>query len=327
MQWFISHSSALEFWRRTQAEDALSRKRSRAAKVPARTGAVRELRKSGVLNLSTPLHVLARSVGVRKNLGDLHRHISSGQFPAGSFIPVTPELIVCSPELCFLQMASELPLIELVVLGYEFCGGYRLNKQSAPRQGFRDDRPLTDVAKLSAYLERATGLKGRKNAVRALRFIADNAASPMETVLCLLLTLPYRLGGYGFPKPRLNCHIRLEIDSQKARSRTRAGLPRQYCGDLYWPDEQVDVEYDSDAWHSTHGRAAQDIRRRNALTAAGVTELTVTRAQVMHTGEFREMAEELSSLLGKRLKCSGPEFAARHQALRARLLPGISADR
>ena len=117
-----------------------------------------------------------------------------------------------------------------------------LDKQSEPEKGFRYDQILSSVTKLKAYLERATGLKGHKNAMCALLFIVDNSASPMETVLCLVLTLPYRLGGYGFSRPQLNCRIRPEIDSPKTRSRTRAGLPRSYYADLYWADEQIDVE-------------------------------------------------------------------------------------
>jgi len=273
--------------------------------------------------LSAPLHILTSGEHVRGAAGIIRRHISSRQLPAGSFIQINAELVVSSPELCFLQMAGELPLIDLVVLGFEFCGSYRLGRQSEPEQGLRADRPLSSVAKLSAYLEKTAGLRGHKNAAYALKFIVDRSASPMETALCMLLTLPCRLGGYGLPQPQLNYGL-------GASNKTRKIGPSrgsEFYGDLYWPEQRVDVEYDSDAYHNERKARTKDGARRNALTVAGETVLTVSRDQIMQTAELRTVARELSALLGKRLRDSGQDFRARHTLLRARLLPKISADR
>jgi len=245
-------------------------------------------------------------------------HISSGRLPYGSFIQVEPGLSVSSPELCFVQMASELPLVELMMLGYEFCGNYRLDKVSSPEEGFRKDRPLTSAATLDAFVAKATGLKGCKNARKALRFITDASASPMETALTLLLCLPYRLGGYGFPMPRLNWRIEVNIPTRNIPG--TSGRTKFY-GDLYWPAEQVDVEYDSDAHHSKSEQTEYDTRRRNALQSAGVVVFSVTRKQIMDTRKTRELAEELSRSLEKRLRCPAPEFTLRHFKLRQQLLP------
>jgi hypothetical protein len=251
----------------------------------------------------------------RKVSKKLQCHISSLQFPHGSFIQAKEGLVVSSPELCFVQMAGELSLVELIALGYELCGSYRLDSASEQQRGFRGDVALSSVSKLGAYVSRATGLKGRKNAQRALRFIADGSASPMETVLVMLLCLPYLLGGYGFPLPLLNCPVEVQNKTKGAR-----GKSRFYC-DLYWGDEQVDVEYDSDAYNVKSEQIAQDAIRRNTLSSAGVAVVTVTRRQIVDMVKFREVARALSKLLDKRLQCPVPEFGVRHAWLRGQILP------
>ena len=346
MPWIISHRSALEYWRSASAGVALPGNKLRITKLPKKTMDAGGLLCGDTLGLSMPLHILVGSGNARKTARRLDCHVSTGQFPSGSFIKVTPKMAVCSPELCFLQMASELALPELVVLGYEFCGGYRLDKTGEPQRGFRDDGPLTSVARLGAYLARTSGMKGHKNASRAMRYLVEGSNSPMETVLCMLLTLPYRLGGYGFTQPLLNGDLGVANGRAKttgavrnsARSREAAGTiavmrratkqvrASKFYGDLYWPDKRVDVEYDSDAYHSASDKHYKDSTRRNTIVAAGLTVLTVSRWQIIHTEELRKVAGALSARLGKRLKCSYPEFSYRHRILRSRLLPKISAE-
>ena len=208
-----------------------------------------------------------------------------------------------------MQLACELSLIDLMMVGYEFCGGYRLDKENDPEQGFRKEPALTSVAKLNSFVARATGLKGCKNARKALRYIADGADSPMETALTLLLCLPYRHGGYGFALPRLNYHIEVDLPAGK----------QTYRGDLYWPKERVDIEYDSDTYHATTERINRDATRRTHLSLAGVSVITVTRTQIMNVARMRVVAELLSKKLKKRLRYS-PEFILRQFELRKQLL-------
>ena len=281
----------------------------------------RELHKGNPWDLATPLHILVGEYNARKATKSLQCHIASRQFPNGSFIQVDSKLAVSSPELCFVQMASELSLIELIALGYEFCGSYRLEENNRQGRGFRDDLPLTSVAKLEAYLSRVAGLKGSKNARRALRYITDGSASPMESALTMMLTLPYKLGGYGLPMPLLNCPVQVTKDASKTTRKAKL-----YC-DLYWPEEQVDVEYDSDAYHANPSRIAKDAIRRNALTSAGVTVITLSRMQINNTAELHRVAVDLSKLLGKRLVYKAQEFTLRHAKLRSQLLPKVPQER
>jgi hypothetical protein len=317
MRWFISHKSAFEFWRDSLGREALAHKSVRGSSPPIKPSDARKLREENPQGLSKPLHVLVGSGNARKAAQGLHCHVGLGRFPAGSFLQVTSEYAVCSPELCFVQMAGELSLVELVSLGYEFCGTYRLGNRVDAERGFRDDVPHTSVVKLGSFIAKCAGHKGVKKAQRALRYIADGSASPMETVLTMLLCLPYQLGGYGFPLPQLN----LAVDIQG--SARNAGRKARYYCDLYWAKGQVDVEYDSDAYHVGSERIAKDALRRNALASAGITVMTVSKRQIDNTAELRETAERLSKLLGKRRQCPMPEFTGRHAELRKQLLPRV----
>jgi len=342
MKWIISHQSALEFWRSASASNALAEKRLHTAVLPNELLDTNQLKGENYWGLPLPVHVLVGSDNARKASRSLRCHISSGKFPAGSFIQTPSGFIVSSPELCFLQMAGELALTDLVLLGYEFCGGYRLDGKNASGRGFRDDQPLTSVAGLASYTAKAAGLKGRKNALRALRHIANGSASPMETVLTMMLTLPYRLGGYGLSLPRLNCLIDTTANTGKSagksagkaagkstgkaagKSTGKSASNVKYYGDLYWPEKQVDVEYDSDVYHTGSDRIAKDAVRRNALTGAGVKVVTVSRMQITDTARLREFAEILAGLLGKRLQYPKKEFDHLHKKLRLQILPRVN---
>jgi very-short-patch-repair endonuclease len=349
MHLIISHNSALEYWRKAKAEVALKGEKSRITKSQTKLPKTTELQEIDYRGLSGPLHVLVCSDGSRKVNQSLRCHISSRSFPNSSFLRMGSDLIVSSPELCFLQMAEELSLVELVSLGYEFCGSYRMKgdcvtDRDEDDQGFRKDLPLTCINSLKTYIEKAAGVNGYKNAKRALCFIMDGSASPMETVLAILLTLPYKLGGYGLPKPMLNYRVDvpgsvrepadkspvLIIVKQKGKitglhKDMSVGNTKYYC-DLYWPDKKVDVEYDSDIYHTGSDRIAKDAIRRNALMSVGVKVVTVSRGQIMDAAKLREVAELLSKQLGKRLQRPEKEFNLRHINLRKTVLPNNNSS-
>ena len=325
MGWIVSHQSALEYWRRESITDTLAWKKLRATKPHALPRDTKELQINEFWGLAIPLHVLVGSDNARKTTRNLHCHISIGTFPSGSFVMTQSGMIVSSPELCFLQMAGEVPFIDLIKLGYEFCGSYRMDERSASKKVSFGVMPLTNIKKLSAYLDKATRMYGRMDAMRALRFILEGSASPMETILAMLLTLPYKLGGYGFPKPQLNYRVEVsdKVTSSKFKTTSR---PAFYC-DLYWPDKKIAVEYDSDEYHLGALRIEKDAIRRNALESAGVRMVTVSRRQLTDAPKMREISEALSRLLDKRLVFKEKEFTSLNAGLVRQLLPEDSIDK
>lgn len=159
-----------------------------------------------------------------------------------------------------------------MLLGFELCGSYALAKDEP---GFRARTPLTNVARLAAFVAALGSFKGVKNARAAISFLIDGAASPMESVLVALLCAPPRLGGYGLPLPQLNARIELPA---VARSMTRSAY---FSCDVLWPEAQLAVEYDSTLFHTGAERIAADSERRNALAHLGIDVVSVTCDQLI----------------------------------------------
>jgi very-short-patch-repair endonuclease len=228
-----------------------------------------------------------------------------------------------------MQMAVESPLIDLIELGFEFCGSYSMPviSRTDADQGVENKRvenntftkrpKLTNVMKLNAFVSRMKGKKGSKKAQRALRYIKDDSASPMETKLAMLLTLPYMLGGYGIPIAKLNQRITPSKSAQQIMNKA------YYSCDIYWPEAKLAVEYDSDAFHALSERIAADSIRRNALLSMGITVITVTNQQIQSFIEFDRFAVQLAACLGKRLRYQDPVFTRKQNLLRSKLLKKV----
>jgi hypothetical protein len=88
----------------------------------------------------------------------------------------------CTLPLVFLQVALEYSIHELIYLGLQIC---------AYREG---DHPRCTVEELRTCAEELRGHRGRRKALRAIRYLADNSRSPMESILYMFLRLPNALG-------------------------------------------------------------------------------------------------------------------------------------
>ena len=179
-----------------------------------------------------PVQLVVASASSRGKASCVSCHVWAGPSSTKSFVHIEDGLYVSSPEACFLQLAGVLSAAQLIRVGFEFCGWYALDEDD-PR-GFRNREPLTSAAALRRYLSRAEGVRGRKRALEALRFIADGSASPMETVLTMLLCLSTALGGYGLPLPRLKVPygFRGRLERFEAPHRFKPGRFRRDHGRL-----------------------------------------------------------------------------------------------
>jgi very-short-patch-repair endonuclease len=314
----LSHTSALEFWRKNEKATVDKGVRSRRRILPKTVPVMLEM--SALIGdlpwyiAQRPLHLLVGDVNARRIRNDVSFHTCGESLRAGSLCETSRGFWVSSPEYCFLQMASTVSLLELIILGYELCGLYRLAPNPENGEiGLISANPLTNTARLTDFLAKSEGMKGRKRALRALQHIADNSASPRETALTMLLCLPYKLGGFGFKLPELN----YRIDISKTH-RSTASKSHYYC-DLFWPAPKLAVEYDSDQFHTESEQIASDAKRRNALESQGITVITVTRQQVNAVVEFNKVGALISKHLGKRIQYLDPGFTRAHRALRKTL--------
>lgn len=264
------------------------------AKLKPSAREIRALQEGRLSFASDPLHVMVPDKTAANAVKHLACHVHSGALPSGSFVRIEDGLLLCSPELSFLHLATRLPLPHLVKLGFELCSLYTLQPDGTA--GYGRPLPPTTVRALDAYLERCAGMRGVASARRALRFVGNASGSPMETALAIVLCLPRHLGGYGLPLPLLNFRI-------DAPQRDRASDEKSYylC-DLYWPQAKVAVEYDSDLEHTGPRRIAEDAQRRNDLADLGITTITATREQVMDGEKLDRIAQQLRRRLHMRAR-------------------------
>lgn len=252
------------------------------------------------------VHLLVKTHEAARHSRDVAVHTTSLELGPADFHLAAPGVFVCSPEFALIQSAQTLGEIEFLRIAFALCGTYRV--------GINDAYPLTTPLRINQMLDRMTGLNGAKFARRLIPHILAGAASPRETQLVLHLCLPYRMGGYGIPHPQLNPRIDLPAHVQRLTGNS------VLFPDLFWPDKNIAVEYDSDKWHTGSSRIANDARRRNILVHLGITEICITKRQFNDLIAFDKTARILSRQLRHRIHPRSEEFRGRQMKLRKQLL-------
>lgn len=311
MKLVLSHRSALEYWRSASTLRLPRPKPTRVRAPGDRIPNTEVLALCQAHALSLPLHLLVPKSERRFRTPNVVYHARDELLPQGSLAIVDDGLFVVSPDLAFLQKANE-GFVELVDAGYELCGTY--TPSETPSERDFDQLPQTNPARLSSYLEKAGTMRGVAQARRALRHVLPNSASPAETVLSMLLTLPYQQGGCSLSHPQLNYRIDPGKHARKNVSQN------YYRCDLFWDKADLAIEYDSNLCHTGAGRIAHDSKRRDELLELGVTVVTVTSGQLFNFQEFNKMARTVAKRLGERIQPRNDNFATRQLALRSVLL-------
>ncbi len=316
MRTFLSHQSALTYWRYhfpldselgaparvSSAEDCASCKANVTGSVPAE-----------YTTADSPIDVLIFNSSQRRRCTEVVCHTWQTTLPPNAFY-YARGVYVSSPEFVFLQMASVLPLEHLIALGCELCGRYILLSDTGKYSGSMDEvagrlYPLTSTKEIDAFLDSVGKVNGKAKAKRALKYVIDGSRSPMETMVYMLLCLPVMLGGYGLPKPEMNSIIELD---EEARVIAR----RRYCrGDLCWPGAQLDIEYHGEV-HVGADQMKNDIGRELGIEHMGWKVITVTSPQVIDGVQFETVAKEVAACLQRRLRASVFEASVRRGALR-----------
>ncbi len=132
---------------------------------------------------------------------------------------------VASPEFIFLELACELSIHRLILLGLQLCSHPPGNPSVS----------ITTKEKIDTFLAKATGHRGHRKAARAMKYIENGSASIMESLAYMILALPNALGGYGLNGAVFNYEIRL-----KSEARVRLGQNRCFV-DLYYKQAKLAV--------------------------------------------------------------------------------------
>ena len=266
--------------------------------------------------LSHPLHILLPDRADCRSGKTLATHLWSEALPSGSFEKVGDGAYMSSPEFCFVQLARTYSRVDLALLGFELCGSYAL----PPEEGSscRGCVPATATVYLRSFAERCirAGIRGGRAALETLKYVLDGAASPMESAIALMLWLPYRFGGYGLPKPVLN-----HAPRSSGKTAVLADAKPHRC-DLIWPQANVALEYDSDAFHPGSTRS-RDARRNNSVAAEHHFVFALTKEQLYDIEQFDLTARQLMNALGKKPRMTECPYnwLLRRDELRELVLP------
>ena len=257
--------------------------------------------------LSKPFRIIVPSRQQKRNLKDVRCHVAEASIQQDRYFRTAQGLFAPSPEVAFLQSNWSHDLAEVIFKGSTLCGAYGLT----PPFDTVFNRPvLTSSERIQEALLAHRDIRGCAMTRRAAPWILDNAASPREAALALLMTLPNHLGGYHFARPRLNHSIEL---TGAARPLSRK---EYYVADVCWPAQRLILEYDSDERHLTSEQLQEDAVKRMTLQAMNYRIITVGRLQLNSTSETRKIALSVARALGKPIRFRIGDFDAKHKHLR-----------
>lgn len=237
-----------------------------------------------------PLNVAVPKKDARIQASFVSCTIYSSGLPEGAFVSLGDGLLIPSPELLFLELASLMSTAVHVLLGYELCGSFSRDAAD-PRMGdvAFDVAPVTSVEKIGSFLDICHGVRGIRAARRSLAYVADNAWSPMEAVVATMATLPVVEFGYELGPMRLN--TRYENPAELVALGCRGSrvpdieVVGTSVGFNYDGREHFDLnaleEASSDQEHRAAARSLRekyvdDLRRNRELAAQGRVILPVT---------------------------------------------------
>ncbi len=278
---YFSHSHAAIMWNVPNIEAVLGYKAGRA---------------------DSPIITVA-NYNMRVNINGKKVHACKLDLPTGAF-KILNGKSVASPELLFLELASELSIQRLILLGLQLCSHPPIDPSMS----------ITTRQKLAAFLSETSGHRGHRKAIRALLYVKNGSASIMESLAYMVLALPHSLGGYGLNGAELNHEIKL-----KDEMKTHLGQNRCFV-DLYYKKAKLAVEYDSFTYHSNPSEQGKDAKRSAILERQGINVVHLSTIQLYDKDACWIFAKNLSARLGKRIQIQTSKFDEMHNLLRS-LLP------
>lgn len=229
----LSHISALQALREARSKGC--RPKEAGKRIPKSTS-IREVEalvaKAGFLRALPPegkVSILVSSQSSRSKSTKTITHVCANNAVATIALAKPRGIFIPNLGFLFVQLAQCAPFLTLIEIGYDLCGSYTILPDEST---FVQCEPATNHNHLAKEIRALRGMRGRKIATRALQFVADNSASPMETKLTMFLCFKRTMGGYGLPFPKLNFPIEPTSAARKAAHKQR------YVLDLYWPKTQ-----------------------------------------------------------------------------------------
>lgn len=251
-------------------------------------------------DMELPLHLIVPDGSYRIRSKDVVCTVRPTVIPDESFveyyrgkIPATKEVLnisVASPELCYLQAASQLSQFELIRFGYELCADFYYDDNE--RYGLAYHSPASNRSKLEVFLNRSNGMTGKRKAQQVLPYIHDHARSPMEILQSMIVNLPISYGGFAMKGFELNGNADLSAEGKQI-----LGFDTCRC-DIVWKKHKVVLEYDSDQVHLDSIQHAKDKNRATALSVSGYKVFTLTTSDLHKIEKVEAVMFALRNALG-----------------------------
>lgn len=304
MQLFISHQSALEYWRRGQARpsaDPVQIAPQHAPSLAAHEAEWLEQR----WGITAPVHACAASQEKMRRPSTIACHLEKAPVTGTGYLHLGKDTYVAAPELTAVQLAklassapwpaaqrlasptmgAKLPGVVLTVILCELMGSYRLT--AAEPDGFIEAPPLLSRRALRELLENNRRFPGRRALEFAVEHALEASASPAETALALFETLPLSCGGMGIAqRPALNQAVQTSF-----KQHSRSLRP-----DQLFADAGIVVEYNG-TYH-VGARANADDRRRLELENSGYAVKSINSEQLFDSQALDEALKPLQSAVG-----------------------------
>lgn len=263
----------------------------------------------------------------RANRRHLKTRLLSKKLPAKSLITASRKMSFASPELIIAQLAVKYSPVQLAQIIMEFTGTYSLSPDASDsRYETRFGAPqVTTVSRINAMMQHMPRVVARHKLVDALEMAIEGSASPTETIIALMLSLPAENGGYEMGAPVLNPRIAAPENLREHL------LQREYYPDIFFQDCYADVEYESTAFHLdpvtanwqhhelalwrdvTADKAADDRRRMRELQMLGVQVIPATHKDIASADSMDRLAWALALCR----ECSGGRKASSHMEMLA----------
>lgn len=207
---------------------------------------------------------------------------------------------VASPELVFLQLANELTIQKLILLGLQICSHDPCNPHGA----------LSTKDHLIEFLLHTEKHRGHRKALQAVKYIKDGSNSIMESLVYMVVTLPHSLGGFGLKGFELNVEIELTKEAIEI-------LDRNCCfADLFYRAVNLILEYDSKEHHSDEIEQCEDLIRTQTLESIGYKVMHLTTNQFYDKDQCKNFIFDVASFTNQRIRIRTPKFDEMHKSLR-----------
>lgn len=233
-------------------------------------------------------------------------HVCVCKLPKGSIMKSFSNEKLVSPSLMYIQLANKFDILQMIILGNLLC--------SRPNGPYSS--PVVTKAKLMSFAKSATGFHGRKKALRALKYVQNDACSIMEIFIAMFLSLPHALGGLGLSGGVFNYELQLDTESSIALKKNVCFI--DYC----YPKEKIAYEYQGEV-HS--GTIDQDSSRILALKRLKFSVITITKSQLYDPNKLAQLLRHAAHIHKKNVFIRAKSYDYHYQRLRE-LLPRKKID-